>query len=64
MFDVGLSKNKQALLDYLGFGYRPRVIDFEECIYRDFGEYDVEISGGHRKGDRVIIYLWRKKSNR
>lgn len=62
MFEmVKLTKTKQALLDFLGEGYEAKIIDLEPCIYRDFGDYDLEISGGHRLKDSVTIYLWQKE---
>ena len=60
MTKVKLSKNKQALLDYLGSDYKEASIDLEPCIYRDFGTHDFEISGGKLKGQQVIIFLWEK----
>ncbi len=58
---VKLTKNKQALLDYLGKDYEAKNIDMEACIYRDFGDYDIEVSGGHLKNKKVIIFLWDKR---
>ena len=37
---------QQDLLDYLGKQYTVKRIDGLDCIYRDFGDYDVEICGG------------------
>lgn len=58
---VKLTKRKQSLLQYLGKDYIAKNIDCEPCIYRDFGEYDIEISGGHKNSECVTIYLWEKK---
>ena len=29
-------------------------------IYRDLGDYDIEISGGHGRSQRVGVYVWEK----
>lgn len=55
-----LSLRQEELLAFLGENYRRNVIDGEPVIYRDFGAYDVEISGGHRKKQPVSIYVWQK----
>ena len=55
-----LSPRQEELLAFLGEDYRRNVIDGEPVIYRDFGAYDVEISGGHRKKQPVSIYVWQK----
>ena len=55
-----LSPRQEELLAFLGKDYRRNVIDGEPVIYRDFGAYDVEISGGHRKKQHVSIYVWQK----
>ena len=45
----------------LGNQYRIRVIDWEKCLYRDFGNgFNVEVSGcgrANRKGS-ATLYLW------
>lgn len=55
-----LSPRQKELLAFLGEDYCRNVIDGEPVIYRDFGAYDVEISGGHRKKQPVSIYVWQK----
>ena len=55
-----LSPRQKELLAFLGEDYCRNVIDGEPVIYRDFGAYDVEISGGHRKNQPVSIYVWKK----
>ena len=55
-----LSPRQEELLAFLGEDYCRNVIDGEPVIYRDFGAYDVEISGGHRKKQPVSIYVWKK----
>ena len=56
-----LSPRQEELLAFLGEDYCRNVIDGEPVIYRDFGAYDVEISGGHRKKQPVSIYVWQKR---
>jgi hypothetical protein len=45
----------------LGSDYRIRTIDWEKCLYRDFGNgFNVEVSGvsrANRKG-AATLYLW------
>lgn len=58
-----MTKNSKqnALCKHLGPKYSIRYIDFERCIYRDFGNgFDVEISGTHTTSERkkAKIYLW------
>ena len=55
-----LSLRQEELLAFLGKDYCRNAIDGEPVIYRDFGLYDVEISGGHRKNQPVSIYVWKK----
>ena len=55
-----LSPQQKELLAFLGKDYCRNIIDGEPVIYRDFGAYDVEISGGHRKNQPVSIYVWQK----
>ncbi len=45
----------------LGDEYRILYIDWERCIYRDFGnKFDVEVSGTHTTSNHktATIYLW------
>ena len=55
-----LSKGKKELLEYLGEPYVIQVIDFENCVYLDMRDYDIEISGGCTKSDPFRIYVWDK----
>ena len=55
-----LSPRQEELLAFLGEDYCRNIIDDEPVIYRDFGAYDVEISGGHRKKQPVSVYVWQK----
>lgn len=57
-----LSPCQKDLLRYLGGKpYRKHIIDGENVIYRDLGDYDIEISGGHRITQPFAIYVWCKK---
>lgn len=60
------TKNMKAicakLCETLEKPYTIRVMDFEQVVYRDFGNgYDVEISGlnNNRKKMDVNIYVWQ-----
>ena len=57
---MNLSKAKQRLLKCLGDAYTKKVIDLEPCLYRNFGDFDVEISGGYNRGP-FHIYVWMTK---
>lgn len=47
-----------SLKKELGSDYQIRIIDFERCLYRDFGNgFNVEISGV-RKNRKATLYLW------
>ena len=52
---------QQDLLDYLGKQYTVKRIDGLDCIYRDFGDYDVEVCGGRTNRARFHIFVWKKK---
>ena len=52
---------QQDLLDYLGKQYTVKRIDGLDCIYRDFGDYDVEVCGGRTSRARFHIFVWKKK---
>lgn len=54
---MNLSKSKKNLLRYLGKAYTSKVIDLEPCLYRNFGDHDVEISGGSYRRP-FHIYVW------
>ena len=52
---------QNALCKSLGPNYRIRTVDFERCIYRDFGNgFNVEVSGTHTTSKRrkAVIFLW------
>ena len=55
-----LSPRQKMLLAYLGKAYGKNRIDGENVIYRDLGDYDIEISGCHTKNQPVSIYVWSK----
>ena len=55
-----LSPRQKMLLAYLGKAYGKNRIDGENVIYRDLGDYDIEISGCHTKNQLVSIYVWNK----
>ena len=57
----GLSRCQAFLLGKLGDPYRANRIDGACCIYRDFGDYDVEICSGRTKRALYHIFIWRKK---
>lgn len=49
-----------AVLRELGSEYSVRVIDTERVVYRDFGVYDVEISGLDTRRAGCTVYVWEK----
>ena len=55
-----LSPRQKLLLSYLGSDYCKNRIDGENVIYRDLGDYDIEISGCHTKKQPVAIFVWNK----
>ena len=55
-----VSPAKQALLSLLGEPWTMQRIDFEPCVYRDLGSYDIEISGGRTRKAEIYIYVWQK----
>ena len=57
----GLSRCQQELLDFLGEQYTVAHIDHLDCIYRDFGDYDVEICGGRTIRAPFQVYVWQKR---
>lgn len=59
--NIRLSLRQEKLLSRLGEDYTKNWIDGEPVIYRDFGAYDVEISGGHRHKQPISIYVWQKR---
>jgi hypothetical protein len=56
-----LSSGKQRLLNYLGEPYTTKVIDLENCVYLDMGDYDIEISRGRTTRAYFDIYVWKIK---
>lgn len=49
-------------LDYLGPRYYAKIIDCENCICRDLGDYEFEISGLSARGKyKVNVYVWKDK---
>ena len=52
--------------DYLGEPYTLNYIDFENVIYRDLGEYDIEVSGldNSKSSFFADIYVWSKPPGR
>lgn len=56
-----LSRSQQELLNHLGSNYTTRRIDLENCIYRDYGNYNVEVSGGHTKRSKFAVFVWQRK---
>ena len=57
-----LSPRQKMLLAYLGKAYGKNRIDGENVLYRDLGDYDIEISGGHGRSRRVGVYVWEKRA--
>lgn len=55
-----LSPRQKLLLAYLGSDYCKNRIDGENVIYRDLGNFDIEISGCHTKNQPVAIFVWNK----
>ena len=55
-----LTRSQLELLDYLGTQYTVKRIDGLDCIYRDFGDYDVEVCGGKNNRARFHIFVWKK----
>ena len=57
--NIHLCPLKKKLLSRLGPNYEARIIDGEPCVYRDLGDYDIEISGGSSRHP-FYVYVWRK----
>lgn len=55
-----LNTRKRRLLKVLGPAYNCRIIDYEPCLYRNYGRYDVEISGGSWCRP-FHIYVWKTR---
>lgn len=60
MSEVELTKKKRDLLLDLSNIYRVLNRREQRCIYRDFGNYDIEINVSHRKDSETYIFLWEK----
>ena len=64
------NQNKQKkyiieLCEKCGQDYVLTNIDFEQCIYKDFGNgYDVEISSASKRGKLASIYVWYKDTDK
>lgn len=56
-----MNKNLQTILESLGTEYAIKNIDLEDCIYRDLGDFDIEISGCNKKNGPHAVYVWQKK---
>lgn len=57
----GLSRCQRQMMEQLGDSYRENRIDGASCVYRDFGDYDVEICGGRTQRAPFHIFVWKKK---
>lgn len=57
-------KNVNKVLSMLSPGYDIRTIDGERCIYRNYGHYDIEVSGldNRRREIRGYIFIWDKSN--
>ena len=53
-----LNKRARELLKALGAPWTTKIIDLERCVYRDFGDHDVEVSSGRQ---HFGIYVWAKR---
>ena len=50
------------LCEKCGKNYTLKTIDFERCIYKNFGNgYDMEISLASSRHERASIYIWHKE---
>lgn len=57
-----MGKKFDETLLFLGSEYRKSIIDLEEVIYRDFGDFEIEISGLNRYGPYdAVIYVWKDR---
>ncbi len=60
----GPTKGLKTICERLGSPYSIRVFDFEQVIYRDFGNgYDLEVSrlNHNRKDFNATVYVWNTK---
>lgn len=54
-----ISKHLREVLKFLGPEYTAKIIDGEDCVYRDLENgYDIEISGCSRKPYHMVIFVW------
>lgn len=60
---MAISRRLIVALDFLGSDYCIKVIDEEECVYRDLGNgYDIEVCGVRcRRRNNISIYVWQKE---
>lgn len=62
-----LKKNLNELLKRLkSKGYSAKTIDFEPCLYKNFGDFDIEGSGLNNQRTKCtanIIYIWNRTEN-
>ena len=55
---------KQQLLIALQLkqpGWYLRTADFEKCVCRVIGPYEIEVSGGSKHPIRFHVYVWKKE---
>lgn len=58
------TKGLKSICEKLGNHYSIRLLDFEQVIYRDFGNgYDIEVSGLNHNKEKfnATIYVWNAK---
>lgn len=55
-----MTQAQKELLDLLGHEYHMEVVDFEQCICRDVGNYSIEISGTASRNRPYNVYLWER----
>jgi hypothetical protein len=61
IFEVRIvNKNLREVLTSVGKEYTVKTIDFEECVYRDLGDFDIEVSGCNYKRSEFGVYVWSK----
>ncbi|KOS61704.1 hypothetical protein FJQ98_02835 [Lysinibacillus agricola] len=62
MFEIkNPSKKIKSILEELGHNYEIKVIDAEQCIYRNLQNgYDIEVSGlnNQKQSIEANIYVW------
>lgn len=56
------NKKLEETLAHLGSKYSVRNFDYEPCIYRKFGNYEIEVSGLTSSGKyNATIYVWENE---